>query len=87
MRLIPIQKQIDNAESDLTMYRQALPALVARGHHSQGYADWKLAVLEATIHTLKMMLPPPGVTQGTLPVVLHFATEEDRAAFLTETKV
>lgn len=86
MKLVPIQTQIDGAEADLTMYRQAFPTLVARGNHSQGYADWKLAVLEATVHTLKMMLPPPGVTQGTLPVVLHFATEEDRAAFLKETK-
>lgn len=83
MKLIPITAQVEQAEADLTMYRNAAGGMEQRGY-SKEYCAAKIAVQEAIVHTLKMLLPPKGVTQGTLPVVLHFATEADRAAYIKE---
>lgn len=82
MKLVPLTVQADSAEADLVMYRKALPKMVAEGRVTQSYADAKVAVQEAIVATLRMMLPPKGVTQGTLPVVLHFASDADRAEYL-----
>jgi hypothetical protein len=82
VKLIPISVQADSAEADLVMYRKAMPEMVKRGQTSQRFADLKIATQEAIVATLRMMLPPKGVEQGTLPVVLHFGTDKDRDEFL-----
>lgn len=82
MKLIPITSQIQSAEADLVMYRKALPEMVKAGRVTQEYADSKIAVQEAIVQTLNMVLPPKGIAQGTLPVVCHFENERDRAAFV-----
>ena len=87
MRLIPITAQADSAEADLVMYRKALPDMVKAGRITQRYADAKIAVQESIVQTLRLMLPPPGVTQGAVPVVLHFATNDERNAFIKEAKL
>ena len=87
MMLVPITVQADSAEADLVMYRKALPDMVKSGRITQRYAEAKIAVQESIVQTLRLMLPPPGITQGTIPVVLHFANEADRAAYIKEAKL
>lgn len=82
MKLVPLSVQVDSAEADLVMYRKALPEMVKEGKITKRYADAKIAVQESIVHTIRLMMPPPGVTQGTVPVVLHFATDKDRAEYL-----
>lgn len=54
---ITVADEIAELERELKMRHQVYPRRVASGMLSQAKADRQIAVLEATIRTLQMMMP------------------------------
>lgn len=82
-RLIAIADQVAYARAELSMYRLALPAMAESGDISSADAEARLALAEAVVESLVLLLPPnPNAEQITKPVVVHFRTESERNAFV-----
>ena len=79
---LSLNDQIQYAEQQATMYRSAAGGMVEAGTWTQQQAQAQCAMAEAVVRSLRLLIPPPGKTAGTLPVVCHFANLKDRAAFV-----